>query len=227
MDALDWIYLNGHFIVTFLVLAFIYARRNHSFYFVRNMFMIAMALAVIGYWLYPTAPPRLMPEWGFTDAISQFDWRPQLYRPDRPAFVNFYAAVPSMHVCFAVIVGGSMCRLIRWRPGKILWRAVPASDHVRGRRHRQPLLHRRIPRGPHRRRIRAAGQRLLARARPDVWAFSPAPVDRLSVAEHVARDRLTMPEQTEHRSGPRSPARRAGSGRRGPVRPRRRWCATG
>src|SRR3984885_7620647 len=53
IDPLDWIYLNGHFVVTFLVLAFIYARRNHSFYFVRNMFMIAMALAVIGYWLYP------------------------------------------------------------------------------------------------------------------------------------------------------------------------------
>ena len=45
MDGLDWIYLNGHFVVTFAVLAFIYARRNDSFYFVRNMFMIAMALA--------------------------------------------------------------------------------------------------------------------------------------------------------------------------------------
>ena len=34
--------------------------------------MIAMAIALVGYWLYPTAPPRLMPEWGFTDSISQF-----------------------------------------------------------------------------------------------------------------------------------------------------------
>ena len=51
---------------------FIYLRRNDSFYFVRNMFMIAMAIALVGYALYPTAPPRLMPEWGFTDSISQF-----------------------------------------------------------------------------------------------------------------------------------------------------------
>jgi hypothetical protein len=36
------------------------------------MFMTAMAIALIGYWLYPTAPPRLLPEWGFTDSISQF-----------------------------------------------------------------------------------------------------------------------------------------------------------
>src|SRR5271154_3336808 len=35
MAGLDWIYLNGHFIVPFGVLAFISARRNDSFYFVR------------------------------------------------------------------------------------------------------------------------------------------------------------------------------------------------
>ena len=68
----DWTYLNAHYFVTFGALVFIYLRRNDSFYFVRNMFVIAMGIALIGYWLYPTAPPRLLPEWGFTDSISQF-----------------------------------------------------------------------------------------------------------------------------------------------------------
>ena len=72
MDIADWTYLNAHYVVTVGALVFIYLRRNDSFYFVRNMFMIAMAIALIGYWLYPTAPPRLLPEWGFTDSISQF-----------------------------------------------------------------------------------------------------------------------------------------------------------
>src|SRR5437588_7930825 len=45
MDVADWIYLNGHFFVTLAVLIFMYLRRNHAFYFVRNMLMIAMALA--------------------------------------------------------------------------------------------------------------------------------------------------------------------------------------
>ncbi len=53
-------------------LVFIYLRRNDSFYFVRNMFIIAMLIALVGYAVFPTAPPALMPEWGFTDAISQF-----------------------------------------------------------------------------------------------------------------------------------------------------------
>ncbi|MBV8432461.1 MAG: phosphatase PAP2 family protein, partial [Solirubrobacterales bacterium] len=72
MDVLDWTYLNGHFLITLGALVFIYLRRNDSFYFIRNVLLISMAIALVGYWLYPTAPPRLMPEWGFTDSVSQF-----------------------------------------------------------------------------------------------------------------------------------------------------------
>ena len=126
--------------MTLAVLAFIYARRNQSFYFVRNMFIIAMALALIGYWLYPTAPPRLMPEWGFTDAISNFVTGGTSSIDDGPtkAFMNFYAAVPSMHVCFAVMIGGSMVRLSRGAPADRLV-ALSAARDVRGRGHCQPL----------------------------------------------------------------------------------------
>ena len=63
-------YLNSHFVVTIGALVYIYLRRNGSFYFVRNMFMIAMGIALVGYAVYPTAPPRLMPEWGFTDSVA-------------------------------------------------------------------------------------------------------------------------------------------------------------
>ena len=59
-------YINTHFVVTTCTLAFIYLFRNEHFYFVRNMFMVAMALALVGYVLYPTAPPRMLPELGFT-----------------------------------------------------------------------------------------------------------------------------------------------------------------
>jgi PAP2 superfamily protein len=173
IDATDWIYLNGHFGITLGVLAFIYARRNSSFYFVRNMFMIAMGLALIGYWLYPTAPPRLMPEWGFTDAISQFVTGGTGFVDDGPtkAFMNFYAAVPSMHVCFAVMIGGSMVRLVSWRPGKILWGLYPllitfvvvaTANHFL-----TDVFLGALTAGV----SALLAQRLLARAKPDAWAF--------------------------------------------------------
>ena len=63
-DVGSWMYLNTHFVVTTCTLAFIYLFRNEHFYFVRNMFMVAMGLALVGYVLYPTAPPRMLPELG-------------------------------------------------------------------------------------------------------------------------------------------------------------------
>ena len=71
-DVGAWMYLNTHFVVTTCTLAFIYLFRNEHFYFVRNMFMVAMALALIGYVVYPTAPPRMLPELGFEDSVAEF-----------------------------------------------------------------------------------------------------------------------------------------------------------
>lgn len=176
MDGLDWTYLNGHFFITFAALAFIYLRRNESFYFVRNMFMIAMAIALVGYWLYPTAPPRLMPEWGFTDSISQFVTGGTGFIDDGPskAFLNLYAAVPSMHVCFAVMVGWPMARLVSGRAAKVLWSLYPlvvtfvvvaTANHF----FIDVFL------GALTAALSAMlAHRLLARARPGVWAFGHA-----------------------------------------------------
>ncbi len=128
MDAADWAYLYSHYVITSMVLLFIYLRRNSSFYFVRNMFMVAWMIALVGYALFPTAPPALMPEWGFTDALSQFLGMGTMHLDNHSAasaFVNIYAAVPSMHVCFAVMTGWPMVRLVRSRAAKIAWAVYP------------------------------------------------------------------------------------------------------
>ena len=179
IDAADWIYLNSHFFVSLAVLAFLYLRRNDSFYFVRNMFMIAMGIALIGYWLYPTAPPRLMPEWGFTDSISQFmGFQGSMHFDNHtPAgvLVNLYAAVPSMHVCFALLTAWPMTRLVKHRTAKIAWCVYPALITfvvvATGNHYFTDVFLGALTAG-----ISALlAKQLLARARPDVWAFGPAP----------------------------------------------------
>jgi membrane-associated phospholipid phosphatase len=122
----DFTYLNAHYIVTIGALVFIYLRRNQSFYFVRNMFLIAMAIGLVGYALYPTAPPRLLPEWGFTDTIQQFTGI-TVERGAGSALLNLYAAVPSMHVCFALMVGVPMSLLVKRWPAKLAWRLYPVA----------------------------------------------------------------------------------------------------
>ena len=70
LTGANWMYVNSHFVVTTTFLIWLYIARNHAYYFVRNMFMVAMGLALAGYVAYPTAPPRFMPEWGFTDSVA-------------------------------------------------------------------------------------------------------------------------------------------------------------
>ena len=118
-DVGSWMYLNTHFIVTTCALAYVYLFRNEHYYFVRNMFMVAMGLALVGYVLYPTAPPRMLPELGFVDSVSDFTGVSS--DSDVNALFNPYAAVPSMHVGFALMLSIPMIRMARHRATKVLW----------------------------------------------------------------------------------------------------------
>jgi hypothetical protein len=177
MDIANWTYLNGHFFVTLGALIYIYLRRNGSFYFVRNVLMISMALALVGYWLYPTAPPRLMPEWGFTDSVSQFLGLGTMHFDTgsaEKAFLNGYAAVPSMHVCFAIIIGWSTARLVSWKPAKFIWYLYPVLVTfvvvATANHYLTDVFLGAVTAGA----SAILAKQLLARARPDKWAFGHA-----------------------------------------------------
>jgi hypothetical protein len=121
-DLASWLYVNSHFTITTLTLAFLYLFRNERFYFVRNMFMVAMGVALVLYVVYPTAPPRFFEELGFSDSVADFTG---VSADTSNVLVNPYAAVPSMHVCFALMLGLSMARLVRRRWAAVLWCLYP------------------------------------------------------------------------------------------------------
>ncbi|MET0926284.1 MAG: phosphatase PAP2 family protein [Solirubrobacterales bacterium] len=124
VDFANFMYLNSHFVVTTGFLAWLYLRRNDHFYFVRNMFLVAMGLALIGYALYPTAPPRLFPGQGFTDTIAAFTGVTQDSKT-ASLLLNQYAAVPSMHIAFSLMVGLTAASLVRHPLLRMLWFAYP------------------------------------------------------------------------------------------------------
>lgn len=123
-DAASWIYINAQTTVTLTCLVWIYLFRNTSFYFVRNMFLTAFFIALIGYVVYPTAPPRFFPEWGFYDTVEAFTRVPQ-DSVTIDALFNPYAAVPSMHVGFALMIGWPLALLAKHRPVRIFWAVYP------------------------------------------------------------------------------------------------------
>jgi membrane-associated phospholipid phosphatase len=172
MDFCSWMYVNAQTTVTLAGLVYLYVRHNKSFYFVRNMFMIAMLIALIGYTVFPTAPPRFLPEWGFIDSVSNFTGvHVDHASATMNALVNPYAAVPSMHVAFALMIGWPLARLSKHRIVKALWIAYPflmAFVIVATANHFifDAVL------GALTAGVSAYGAIWLARARPQVWRFS-------------------------------------------------------
>jgi hypothetical protein len=123
-DVARWGYANLHFKGSCLMLAVLYVGYRGSYGFVRNAVFAAMAISVIGYALFPTAPPRFLPELGLDPSSSVTGNNPLLSNPGDPLF-NPFAAVPSMHVGLSVILAGSLGLLVRSRPLKAILFAYP------------------------------------------------------------------------------------------------------
>jgi PAP2 superfamily len=111
-EVARWGYANLHFKGSCLMLALIYFRYRGSFGFVRNAVFAAMAISVVGYALYPTAPPRFLPELGLDPSSAVTGNSPQLSAPGDPLF-NPFAAVPSMHVGLCVILACALGMLVK------------------------------------------------------------------------------------------------------------------
>jgi hypothetical protein len=100
-------YLTLHLAVTAGVLLWLHRRRPDAFAFVRTTVLLASALALVGFVAYPTAPPRLAGI-GITDTVS--NGHIDLNKGLVSSLYNPYAAVPSMHIGYALIVAASLLR---------------------------------------------------------------------------------------------------------------------
>jgi hypothetical protein len=123
-EVARWGYANLHFKGSCLMLAVLYFGYRGSYGFVRNAVFCAMAISVIGYALFPTAPPRFLPELGLDPSSSVTGNTPLLSNPGDALF-NPFAAVPSMHVGLSVILAWSLAMLVGPRPLKAALFAYP------------------------------------------------------------------------------------------------------
>jgi membrane-associated phospholipid phosphatase len=173
MDFANQVYMNSQFAVVLGFFFWLYFFRNESFYFVRNMFAVSMGLALIGYTLYPTAPPRLFPEHGFVDTINDFSSVNHDSALSK-LLINPYAAVPSMHCAFALMIGATGFQLVRSTVLKAVWATWPLLVAwvvvVTGNHYWVDIVLGWMV------AVAAAliARELLARARPEAWAWRTA-----------------------------------------------------
>ncbi|MFH8437042.1 bifunctional glycosyltransferase 87/phosphatase PAP2 family protein [Streptomyces sp. NPDC018007] len=104
-EFFDYYYLTFHFIVPLTILGVLYARRPADYRWVRSSIGFATLLALVGFWLYPLAPPRLMPGLGFIDTVHGVQ---DFAKPDYGTLTtvtNQYAAMPSLHFGWSLWCG--------------------------------------------------------------------------------------------------------------------------
>jgi hypothetical protein len=89
-----------HFVMPVVVLVWLYRKAPARYVRWRNVLFTVFGLGLLGFWLYPVMPPRLMPgHYGFVDtAVKFFGMGKPPPGNSKQAFGNLYAAVPSLHL---------------------------------------------------------------------------------------------------------------------------------
>ena len=108
-------YLYAHFTVTIAFLVWLYVRHPFGYLSTRRVLVVVTFVGLIGHALYPLAPPRMLD--GFVDTARVFG--PSSYG-DGGAYgglANQFAAMPSLHFAWAVVVAWGLWRFSRshWR----------------------------------------------------------------------------------------------------------------
>lgn len=109
--AVNLMYTFGHVLITLGFALWLYLYRRPLFGFVRNAFFLTNALALVGYETFPTAPPRLTV--GLTYQGHPFHFIDTLYQvlgangkiEGSQLGYNEFAAMPSLHIGWALLVG--------------------------------------------------------------------------------------------------------------------------
>jgi hypothetical protein len=127
---LNYYYSTMHFIVTISVMVWLFARRPHVYRGARTVLVTTTLLALVGFTLYPTAPPRLLTQYDYIDTVVKFHTWGSLADPDIAQHSNQYAAMPSLHIGWALWSGIAIFLCARRMWVRILGLAHPVMTLV-------------------------------------------------------------------------------------------------
>jgi PAP2 superfamily len=98
----NWVYIWGHWPVILGTAMLLYRFRRDSYYLLRNALFVSGAIGFFFFAVLPVAPPRLL-DLGLVDTVTDQSNTYRAFQP--PGLTNQYAAFPSLHVGWNIVVG--------------------------------------------------------------------------------------------------------------------------
>jgi len=121
-DLWNYLYIWGHLPLIIAVAIWLYVRHRENYALFRNAFLISGLIALIGFSTMPLAPPRYMPEFGFSDTIVHAQ---SYYVLQSPKIVNQYAAMPSLHYGWDLLLAAAIFVHVRSRLARAFVAVLP------------------------------------------------------------------------------------------------------
>src|SRR3990172_1847444 len=102
----------------------LYFWHRHQYTVLRDAILSSGAIALVIYHLFPVAPPRLVPGLGLVDTLAEFSSLAYQTQSTAP-FFNPYAAVPSLHVGWPVLLMIGVIMATKFKPAWLLAFMLP------------------------------------------------------------------------------------------------------
>ncbi|MEU2516558.1 phosphatase PAP2 family protein [Streptomyces syringium] len=111
--GMNYYYATLHFVLTIGVLVWLYRWHPGRYAAARLILFATTGVALLGYYLYPLAPPRLMNGGGFIDTVVVHHTWGSMASGNLADMSNQYAAMPSMHIGWSTWCGVTIALLAR------------------------------------------------------------------------------------------------------------------
>ncbi|MCX4822631.1 phosphatase PAP2 family protein [Streptomyces sp. NBC_01142] len=128
--SMNYYYATLHFIVTIGVLVWLYRWHPGRYAAARLVLFATTGVALVGYYLYPLAPPRLMNGQAFIDTVLVHKTWGSMASGNFKNMSNQYAAMPSMHIGWSLWCGLVICAVAAAPWAKILGILYPTVTLV-------------------------------------------------------------------------------------------------
>ncbi|MFF8034087.1 phosphatase PAP2 family protein [Streptomyces sp. NPDC016626] len=128
--GMNYYYATLHFVVTLGVLVWLYRSHPGRYAATRLVLFTTTGIALLGYYLYPLAPPRLMNGQDFVDTVLVHQTWGSMASGDLKNMSNQYAAMPSMHIGWSVWCGLTLFALASVPWVRVLGLLYPAGTLV-------------------------------------------------------------------------------------------------